>query len=143
MTKLFEKVLIASDGSERNQPAVRKGVEIARASGSVLHVIYVIDEAAFTSAQTEVLPEDLYLKLQEEGEKAVGQVKQMAEGVQVETRVLTGKPARVITDFAARNGVDLIVVGSLGKTGLARLLLGSVAERIVRTAGCMVLVVKG
>ena len=143
MTKLFEKVLIASDGSERNQPAVREAVEIARACGSVLHVVYVIDESAFTSAPTDVLPEDLYLNMQEEGEKAVGQVKQMAEGVQVETRVLSGKPARVITDFATRNGVDLIVVGSLGKTGLSRLLLGSTAEAIIRTAGCGVLVVKG
>jgi len=142
MTKLFERILVATDGSEKNQPAVRKALEIARACGSVLSVVYVIDEAAFTSAQTGVLPEDIYSRLQEEGERAVLKVKQMAEGLLVETHVLTGKPAHVITGFAARTGVDLIVVGSQGKTGLARLVLGSVAESIVRTAGCMVLVVK-
>jgi nucleotide-binding universal stress UspA family protein len=143
MTKLFERILVATDGSERSRAAVRKGIEIARACGSALHVIYVIDESAFTSGQADVIPEDLYLNLQAEGESAVGQAKRIAEGMQVNAHVLSGKPAQVITGFAARNGVDLIVVGSLGKTGLERLLLGSTAEKIIRTAGCMVLVVKG
>ena len=142
MTKIFAKILIATDGSEKNRPAVQKALAIARASGSSLLVAYVIDESAFTKEQTGVLPEDIYARLQEEGERAVLEVKKMAGGLAVETRVLTGKPAPVITGLAARTGADLIVVGSQGKTGLARLLLGSVAESIVRTAGCMVLVVK-
>jgi nucleotide-binding universal stress UspA family protein len=142
MTKLFEKILIATDGSEKNQPAVKKGLEIARACGSILHAIYVIDETPFTSAQTEVLTADLYRQLKEEGEKAVLQVKRMAGEVKVETLVLSGRPAHVITEFAAKNKVDLIVVGSQGKSGLERLLLGSVAESIIRMADCMVLVVK-
>jgi len=142
MTRIFEKVLIATDGSEKNRPAVQKALEIARQCGSTLLVVYVIDETAFTSGQPEVLPEDIYPRLQEEGEQAVLRVKQMAGGIPVETRVLTGKPAHAITGLAARAGVDLIVVGSLGKTGLARLVLGSVAESVVRTAGCAVLVVK-
>jgi nucleotide-binding universal stress UspA family protein len=143
MTKLFERILIATDGSERNQPAVRKGLEIARTCGSALYAIYVIDETPLTSAQTEVLTADVYRQLEDEGEKAVLQVKRMADGVTVEALVLSGRPAHVITDFAVKNRVDLIVVGSQGKSGLARLLLGSVAESIIRMADCMVLVVKG
>jgi nucleotide-binding universal stress UspA family protein len=143
MTKLFEKVLIATDGSEKNQPAVMKGLEIARVCGSDLYAIYVIDETPFTTAQTEVLTADVYMQLKDEGEKAILQVKRMADGLKVETLVLSGRPAHVITEFAAENKVDLIVVGSQGKSGLERLLLGSVAENIIRMAGCMVLVVKG
>jgi nucleotide-binding universal stress UspA family protein len=143
MTKLFERILIATDGSEKNQPAVRKGLEIARTCGSALYAIYVIDETPLTSAQTEVLTADVYRQLEDEGEKAVLQVKRMADGVTVEALVLSGRPAHVITDFAVKNRVDLIVVGSQGKSGLARLLLGSVAESIIRMADCMVLVVKG
>jgi len=85
----------------------------------------------------------VYEKSLEEGEQAVDRVRRMAGGVKMETLVLTGRPAHVITEFAARNGVDLIVVGSQGKSGLERLLLGSTAESIIRTARCMVLVVKG
>ena len=143
MTKLFERILVAADGSERNLPAVRKGLEIARACGSDLHIVYVIDESAFTSGQADVLPEDIYENLRSEGERAIGGALEIAGGLPVMTHVLSGKPAKVITEFAARNGIDLIVVGSLGKTGLSRLLLGSTAEEIIRTAGCGVLVVKG
>ncbi len=142
MMKLFEKILIATDGSEKNQPAVRKGLEIARECGSTLYAIYVIDETPFTSAQAEVSTADVYTRLKDEGERAIEQVKGIADGVKVETRILSGRPAHVITEFALKNKVDLIVVGSQGKSGLERLLLGSIAESIIRMADCMVLVVK-
>ena len=142
MTKLFEKILIATDGSAKNQPAVEKSLELAREFGSILYVVYVIDETLFTSAQMEVWMDEVYMKLKDEGEKAVEQVKQIADGVKAEPLVLYGRPSQVITEFAAKNKVDLIVVGSQGKSGLERLLLGSVAESIIRMADCMVLVVK-
>jgi nucleotide-binding universal stress UspA family protein len=142
MTPLFEKILIATDGSERNQPAVKMGLDICRVCGSALYAIYVIDETPMTSAQADMLTGDIYLKLKDEGEEAVEQVKRMAHGVKVEALVLSGRPAHVITEFAAKNGVDLIVVGSQGKSGLERLILGSIAESIIRMADCMVLVVK-
>ena len=142
MTKLFEKILIATDGSVKNQPAVRKGLELARESGSAIYATYVIDETLFTSAQAGESMDEVYLKLKDEGEKAVEHVKQIANGMMIETLVLSGRPAQVITEFAVKNKVDLIVVGSQGKSGVERLLMGSVAESIIRMADCMVLVVK-
>jgi nucleotide-binding universal stress UspA family protein len=142
MRKMFERILIATDGSEKNQPAVRKSVEIARECGSTLYAIYVIDNTSVTSAQPEVLMGDVYMKLKAEGEKAVERIKEMAKGVNLEALVLSGRPANIVTGFAAKNRVDLIVVGSQGKSGLERLILGSVAESIIRMADCMVLVVK-
>jgi len=139
---MFERILIATDGSEKNQPAVRKSVEIARECGSTLYAIYVIDNTSVTSAQPEVLMGDVYMKLKAEGEKAVERIKEMAKGVNLEALVLSGRPANIVTGFAAKNRVDLIVVGSQGKSGLERLILGSVAESIIRMADCMVLVVK-
>jgi len=61
----------------------------------------------------------------------------------VERRVITGRPADTVCDIAKELGADQIVVGSHGRRGLERLLLGSVAERIIRLAECPVLVVKG
>ena len=81
MAKLFEKILVATDGSEKNQPAVRKGLEIARACGSAIYAVYVIDDTPFASAQAEVSTVDLYNKLKDEGERAIGQVKQIAGGM--------------------------------------------------------------
>lgn len=142
MTTLFERILIATDGSEKNRPAVRKGLEIARLCGSTLYAIYVIDETLMTSAQMDVLTDDVYVKLKAEGEEAIEQVKRLADGTAVEGLLLSGTPAHVITDFAVKNKVDLIVVGSQGKSGLERIILGSIAENIIRMADCMVLVVK-
>lgn len=143
MTKVFEKILIATDGSVKNQAAVKKGLELARECGSVIYAVYVIDETTFTSAQAGVMTGEIYTVLKEEGEKAVGQVERIADGVKPETFVLSGSPARVIAEFAVKHDVDLIVVGSQGKSGLERLILGSVAESVIRMADRMVLVVKG
>ena len=80
--------------------------------------------------------------MKDEGEDAVKIIKDGATDVEVETQVLEGNPAVEITKFASDNGVDLIVVGTLGKSGIDRILLGSTAEKIVRIAPCPVLVIK-
>lgn len=139
---IFENILIATDGSEKNQPAVKKGLDIARHSGALVYAVYVIDETPFGAAQPEVMTDDLYTKLNSEGNHAVQRVKEGARDVDIETVVLTGRPAHAITEYARKKGVDLIVVGSQGKSGIERLILGSIAESIIRTADCMVLVVK-
>ncbi len=80
--------------------------------------------------------------LEDEGKRAVSQVKEMAGGLPVETFVLSGHPASTIVQFARDNGIDLIVTGTLGKSGIEELLLGSVADHVIRHAPCPVLVVK-
>jgi nucleotide-binding universal stress UspA family protein len=142
MAGLFHKVLIATDGSKYSQGAAREGLEIARLHGAKVFALYVIDTRALNMATGMPVPGNLYTVLQEEGMHAVGRVKQMAAGTEVETFVLPGLPASEIVDFAEDNGVDLIVMGSLGKSGIEALLLGSVASRVIRHAPCPVLVVK-
>lgn len=142
MAKVFERILIATDGSDNNMPAVKKGLELARGSGADLFVVFVVDETSFLASQMDVLPDYVYTTLRNEGEKAVEHIKEMAGDLTIQTVVLSGQPAQAITEFATKNKIDLIVVGSHGKTGIEKLLLGSVAEKILRLADCMVLVVK-
>jgi nucleotide-binding universal stress UspA family protein len=142
MTKLFEKILIATDGSEKNKSAVEEAVKIARACGSTVYAIYVMDESLMRSAIEVPIAEDLYRRIRGEGEKAVNWVKETAQGVNLETLILSGRPARAIIDFAEQKKVDLIVVGTQGKSGIERFLLGSVADEVIRTAGCPVLTIR-
>lgn len=142
MAELFKKILIATDGSKRTANAVNKGLDIARVQSSTVHVVYVVDTVTFTSIPMDVTWENMYQLLREEGEEAVNAVKEMGQGLNVETHVLEGNPAIEITKFAKDNGIDLIIVGTLGKSGIDRILLGSVAEKIIRVAHCPVLVVK-
>jgi nucleotide-binding universal stress UspA family protein len=143
MAELFKKILIATDGSKRTQNAVQTGLEVAAAHKSRVYAVYVVDTVTFTSVPMDVTWENMYQLLKEEGEVAVGRVKEAAApGVEVETHVLEGNPALEITKFAKDHGIDLIVVGTLGKSGIDRILLGSVAEKVVRIAPCPVLVIK-
>jgi nucleotide-binding universal stress UspA family protein len=142
MTELFNRILIATDGSKYSLGAAVEGIEIARVHGSKVFVLYVIDMRALITVNSMPVPENMYLLLQEEGKRAVSQIKEMAGDLPVETFVLSGYPGSTIVEFAKDNDTDLIVVGTLGKSGIEALLLGSVASKVIRHAPCPVLVVK-
>jgi nucleotide-binding universal stress UspA family protein len=142
MAQLYKKILIATDGSENNRAATEEALRIARASGAMIHAVYVMDTGVLNTAAMVDGEEFVFRSLKIEGDRALNKVKEMADDVRVEVHVLQGKPAFAITDFAAKNSIDLIVVGAMGKSGLEALLIGSVADRVVRTSTCPVLVVK-
>jgi nucleotide-binding universal stress UspA family protein len=142
MTEIYQNIVIATDGSEKNLSAVIEGVMISRVSGAKLHIVYVIDTKPLTTGVIEESYAGMYDSLRDEGEQALEQAKELAGGLNVETFLLTGKPATEITKFVKEHGADLLVIGTQGKSGLGKLILGSVAESIVRTAPCSVLVVR-
>lgn len=142
MTELFRKILVATDGSDNNRTAVREAIRLAAAGASTLYAVYVIDTTVFEAASTDAPVTDLYRVLRKEAQESLDKVKTLAEGVSVETVILEGKPAGEIVQFAEKNGIDLIVMGTRGKSGIERLLLGSVADKVIRTAGTEILIVK-
>ena len=140
--KLFTTILVATDGSEMNRAAVEEALRIGRTCDSVVHVVYVADTSTLETGPADMMVGNTWDVLPREGEKALARVRDAATDVHLETVLLHGKPAEEIVRYAREKGVDLIVIGSQGKQGIARLLLGSVAEHVIRTAGCRVLVVK-
>ncbi len=144
-SKLFKKILVATDGSEYTKNSVDYGVELAKNTGAQLHAIYVVDTAAFASIPMDAAWESMYELLRQEGDEATKYVaeKAEAEGLDVERNTVEGHPADEIIKYAEKNSISLIVMGTLGKSGLDRFLLGSVAEKVVRTSKIPVLVVRG
>ena len=140
--KLFEKILVATDGSDKNKPAVEDALRIGRECGSAVHAVFVIDSSIFESAPGAAAAGDSWNLMQGEAASVLGRVKEKAAGVNLETVILEGKPAAEIVKYAGEQKIDLIVIGTQGKKGIERLLLGSVAEIVVRSAPCRVLVVK-
>jgi nucleotide-binding universal stress UspA family protein len=140
--QLFTKILIATDGSAMNQAALAEAFRIGRACGSVVYAVYVADTTTLETGPADMMVGETWDVLPREGERALARVREEAGEVHLEMALLTGKPAEEIVRYAREKGVDLIVIGSQGKQGIARLLLGSVAEKVTRTAGCKVLVVK-
>jgi len=140
--KLFEKILVATDGSEKNKPAIAEALRIGRECNAEVHAIYVIDIGIFESASAGASAADAWALLQSEAATALAQVKSKADGVTLETVILEGHPAAQIVKYATEQKIDLIVIGTQGKKGIERLLLGSVAESVIRSAPCRILVVK-
>jgi nucleotide-binding universal stress UspA family protein len=145
-SEFYRNIVIATDGSENTQKAISYGIEIAKLSGATVHALYVVDTSSFSSIpmSTEGGWEAMYEVLKTEGKKAVSAVKSKGEasGVEVREVVLEGHPINEIIEFAEKNNADLVVMGTLGKTGLDRFLLGSVAEKVVRGSKVPVMVVR-
>ncbi|WP_254824141.1 universal stress protein [Haloglomus halophilum] len=138
----LDDVLVATDGSEGAAAAVTHAVDLAAAADATLHVIHVVD---VTVAWPTGAGGPLLDRMEESGQEAVERAVERAGRADipsVEATLLSGSPYRAIVDYAADTGVDLTVVGTHGRSGFDRFLLGSVAERVVRTAGTPVLALK-
>ena len=124
----FEKILIATDGSMHSEFASHEAIEIAKSCGSTLIVLSVAKR-----------DEDLTVV-----KENVDMVKKFAEneGLEVEALIRKGVPHEVIVNTAVQKDTGLIVIGSHGRTGITKLLMGSVTERVIGHAGCAVLVWK-
>lgn len=139
---MYDRILLPTDGSEEMDDVVDHAVDLARDQDAVLDVLYVVDIAATSRLGMETSWEAVLSALREEGEAALEVVRQRAEGVDARTTLVEGTPHREIVDRAEREGCDLIVMGTHGRGGLDRLLLGSVAEKVVRTSTVPVTIVQ-
>jgi nucleotide-binding universal stress UspA family protein len=145
MTSDFcQNIVIATDGSENSLRAISYGIKLAKLSGGMVYALHVMDIPSVSQSWTAGR-ETMYETLKKDGQKAILKVKECGEasGVEVKETLLEGHPSNEIIDFAEKNNIDLIVMGTLGKTGLDRFLMGSVAEKVVRTSKVPVLVVHG
>lgn len=139
---MYDEILVPTDGSPAAEAAIDHALDLASTYGARLHALYVIDATAFSSVETgaELIGE----ALEEEGRTAVGRVRDAAstEGLEAVTSVVSGSAYRTILDYAGENGIDLVVMGTHGRRGVERFLLGSVTERVVRNADIPVMTVR-
>jgi len=140
----YKKILIPTDGSAVSMEAANQALEIAKAMNSKVHVIYVVDIVPFVGLPTEGLWESMKEILEEEGTEALQKIKKKAKemGLHITSEVLEGSPSNEIVQYAEKEKMDLIVIGTSGKSGLDKILLGSVAEKVSKKAHCPVLLVK-
>jgi nucleotide-binding universal stress UspA family protein len=150
LNNTFQKILIATDGSKCSQNAVLQGMEFAKLIGAKVYVLYVLDENAYIPPTLET---PIYLgskwdvmeeTLRQEGANAIQYANNVAqsEGIDFEGVVIEGNPANTILEFAEQKKVNIIIMGTFGKGGLERFLLGSVTDKVVRHSKSSVLVVK-
>lgn len=143
----LESILVATDFGEASGAALAYGRELARTFGATLHVLHVADDVYVRlggDAYMAVLPElqrDLEIDAQKQLDELV--IDNDPNPLPVKTAVLTSSAtAAAIVQYARDLAIDLVVVGTNGRGAVAHLLMGSVAERVVRSAPCPVLTVR-
>lgn len=144
---MYETVLFPTDGSDLSLRALDHALDLAETYGATLHALFVVDTTYqygdFDGGGMD--PEPLFQALREEGDRALDDVEERAEctGVPFVRAIReSGYVHRAITEYADENDVDAIVMGTHGRRGLDRWILGSVTERVVRTADVPVLTVR-
>jgi nucleotide-binding universal stress UspA family protein len=139
---VYETILVPTDGSEGAEGAAGHALALASAFGSRVVALSVVDDRAFSARLADIDPavgetRDALARGAREAAEAVATL--AGDDRSVRTAVETGTPHETIVDYADRIDADLVVMGTHGRTGLDRLLLGSVAERVIRTSDVPVL----
>jgi len=131
---MFDRILVPTDGSPSMESVVDHALDIAVVHDATLHGLYVVDTGSFATLPVESTWDGLTEMLEEEGEMAVSDFEAMTEARAAETAVRDGNPSKEIVSYAREHDCDTIVMGTHGRGGIDRLLLGSVAERVVRSS---------
>jgi universal stress protein A len=143
----IKRMLVPTDFSPTSDIAFSYALDLASREGSALHLVHVVDDAMFAAAY----PDGFYTELPGVRTQVIGEARaRLAElearcriaAVPVTSEVVVGRPAPGIAEEAKARGTDLIVMGTHGRSGFAHLMLGSVAERVLRMAPCPVLTVR-
>ncbi|QLK27819.1 universal stress protein [Natrinema zhouii] len=140
---MYDSILVPTDGSREVERALEYAFDLARAHDAAIRALYVVNAAGYAGLPMETALDGVSEALRGEGQAAVERAEALApDDVTVETEVLEGSPSRVIVDEADPAECDLVVMGTHGRGGIDRLLLGSVTERVVRRASVPVLTVQ-
>jgi nucleotide-binding universal stress UspA family protein len=139
---MFDKLLVANDGSQGGERAFQCALELAKRLGVALEMICVeelprrparIDEVEETQADASRLLETVAMN---------AYIEAKSQGVVLKTHVVAGHPVPAIAEFAERGGYDLLVVGFMGHSALYNRMIGSTTDRLVEIAPCQVMVAK-
>lgn len=147
---MYKRILIPTDGSTVAEAAVDQAIDIASKYDAEVHALYIADTDAIAyslgTEQVDRIRQGNFAgmtELRKKAEAATGYVAELAEkeGLDVVEHHAGGQPHDMIADYAEDHDIDLIVMGSHGRAGIRRALLGSVTERTLRSTHCPVLVV--
>ena len=142
---MFDTIVIATDGSDSVRRAIHVAVDIAARFDAEVHAVYVVDSGEVESTPDEVR-DDLREALDDHGEEALDEVVDAATDrdpdLDITAEVREGRPAGEISEYARAVDADVVAMGTRGRHGENRFLIGSVAERVVRTCPVPVLTVR-
>ncbi|CAI49004.1 UspA domain protein [Natronomonas pharaonis DSM 2160] len=146
---MFETVLMPTDGSKPAEGAVETGAELAAEHGATVHALYAVEPmplGKFTAGPEPASAEhgEILDEQKSEAKQALERVTELCadHGVDVVDTIEYGKPSEEILDYVDTEGMDAVVMGTHGRSGAERLVMGSVAEKVVRKSPVPVLTIR-
>lgn len=141
---LFENILVPTDGSKQAQAAVDHGLDIARTYDATFHALHVLDRRAYASRPGNTW-DDLREAMEDSGKTLLENVRSKAEQNEMTfvTDTRHGVPHQAIQEYIDERGIDLVVMGTHGRSGIERQIIGSVTERVLRSSSIPVLTIRG
>jgi nucleotide-binding universal stress UspA family protein len=141
----LQHILVCHDFSETADPALAYAVSIAEKFRARITILHAYERPAYSFPESLVEDFDFETKIDRAARKALDAVAARARrgGIEIAVKLRMGTPWKEIVAAAEESRVDLVVMGTHGRRGVARALLGSVAEKVVRCAPCAVLTVHG
>lgn len=142
---MYKKILMPTDGSSCSQTAIREGLEVAKSMGAQVTFLYAVENISSSLwISPESVPYGLELieDLKRVGSEALSKARELAQaaGVEAETKLVEARPVEAI--LAEAKNHDLIVMGTHGRSGLDRFMLGSVTEAVLHRSDKPVLVLR-
>ncbi len=146
---MYRNIMLAVDGSSSSERAIEEAVRMASLAHATVHAVYVVDKSALFNYGGYYDPQALLEALRNDGRSALDQAREAlhAAGVPVEektieTESMADDVATCLQRYAERIGADLVVMGTHGRRGVPRLVLGSVSERFLRFSTCPVMLTR-
>lgn len=140
---MYQKILLAADGSEHSKRAADHAIMIAKCQGDdvKIEIVYAVDG---DSSKSDVLSNWNSADINDKRKERLKEIEQKARtsGVKFEIKILHGEPGPAVVDYTNKNKIDLVVIGSRGLNGLQELMLGSVSHKVAKRANCPVMIVK-
>jgi len=140
----FRQILVPTDFSNGSRLAVDYGIELARRLGASVHLLHIVEDPSVAGLFTEAYIDMALIRKERrcDARHRMNGLLSQLRAPHITDEIASGHVAETIAGIAADRGVDLIVMGTHGRTGLAHVLVGSVAEQVIRIAGCPVLAVR-
>lgn len=138
----LRKIVAATDFSEASLIAVETAFNLTLESDATLYLLHIMEFPMVTDPVIGVVPPPADELYGEQMQRLKELIPENVKDLKIETAVLQGSAAKEIADFARKKEADMIIVGTHGRKGLTRMLMGSTAESLLRQAPCQVLVVK-
>ncbi|MBS8266523.1 universal stress protein [Mesobacillus boroniphilus] len=139
---MYQKILLAADGSEHSIRAADHAIIIAKCQGDAkMEIVYAVDG---DSSKSDVLSNWNSADINDKRKERLKDIERKAResGVKFEIKILHGEPGPTVVNYTNKNNFDLVVIGSRGLNGLQELMLGSVSHKVAKRANCPVMIVK-